>query len=84
VSIGFSKDQIRLFRWKFLVAAIKAIASAVILLPCRPSGQLKPNEVDIKLTKKLIDGGKFLEISVLDHIIVSSESYYSFADKGLL
>lgn len=65
-------------------AAIKANASAIILSHSHPSGQLKPSDADLKLTKKLKDGGKYLEISVLDHIIVTSEGYYSFADEGVL
>jgi DNA repair protein RadC len=65
-------------------AAIKANASAVILSHSHPSGQLKPSDADINLTKKLVEGGKFLEIHVLDHIIITSESYFSFADEGLM
>ena len=65
-------------------AAIKANASAIILSHCHPSGNLKPSDADIKLTKKLKEGGQYLEISVLDHIIVTSEGYYSFADEGLM
>ena len=64
-------------------AAIKANASAIILSHSHPSGQLKPSDADLKLTKKLKDGGQYLEISVLDHIIVTSEGYYSFADEGV-
>ena len=47
-----------------------------------PSGQLKPSKADIKLTQKLIDGGKILDISVMDHLIVTANGYYSFADEG--
>lgn len=65
-------------------AAIKANASAVIISHCHPSGQLRPSDADINLTKKLVEGGKFLEIHVLDHIIITSESYFSFADEGLM
>jgi|SRR5690554_329533 len=65
-------------------AAIKANASAIILSHSHPSGQLKPSDADLKLTKKLKDGGQYLEISVLDHIIVTSEGYYSFADEGAI
>ena len=65
-------------------AAINANASAIILAHNHPSGQLKPSSADINLTKKIKEGGQFLEIPVLDHIIVTSESYYSFADEGLL
>jgi len=48
-------------------AAIKAAASSMILAHNHPSGQLKPSHADIKLTKKLTEGGKLLEIPVLDH-----------------
>src|SRR5690554_380935 len=60
------------------------IASAIILAHNHPSGQLKPSDADLKLTQKLKEGGKFLEITVLDHIIVTSEGYYAFADEGVL
>lgn len=65
-------------------AAIKGSATAIILAHNHPSGQLKPSDADISLTKKLKEGGEFLEIPVLDHIIVTSENYYSFADEGVL
>lgn len=65
-------------------AAIKANSTSIILAHNHPSGQLKPSQADIKLTKKLTEGGQFLEIPVLDHIIVTGEGYYSFADEGLL
>ncbi|WP_256012660.1 JAB domain-containing protein [Desertivirga xinjiangensis] len=64
--------------------ALKATASGIILSHNHPSGQLKPSQADINLTKKLKDGGALLDIAVLDHLIVTSESYYSFADEGLL
>jgi DNA repair protein RadC len=57
---------------------------AMILSHNHPSGQLKPSQADIKLTKKLAEGGRLLEIPVLDHIIVTSEGFYSFADEGVL
>ena len=66
------------------VAALKANACGVIISHNHPSGNLMPSEADRKLTKDLKDGGRFLHIPVLDHIIMTSESYYSFADEGLL
>jgi DNA repair protein RadC len=65
-------------------AALKAGASGVILSHNHPSSNLQPSQADISLTKKVKEGGALLEISVLDHIIVTSEGYYSFADEGLL
>lgn len=66
------------------VAALKAGASGIILSHNHPSGNLKPSQADIDLTKKIKEGGRLLEISLLDHIIVTTEGYYSFADEGLL
>jgi DNA repair protein RadC len=66
------------------VAAIKANACGVILSHNHPSGNLIPSQADIDLTKRMREAGKLLEITVLDHIIITSEAYYSFADEGLL
>ena len=65
-------------------AAIKANSCSLIIAHNHPSGNLKPSEADIKLTNKLKEGGKLLELAVLDHIIVTNEGYFSFADEGLL
>lgn len=65
-------------------AAIKANACGVIVSHNHPSGNLSPSQADIDLTKKLKEGGKFLEISVLDHLIITTEGYYSFADEGII
>ncbi|MDV3904781.1 DNA repair protein [Elizabethkingia anophelis] len=65
-------------------AALKANASAIILCHNHPSGNLKPSTQDIQLTEKIKNGGKLLEIQVLDHLIVTSEGYLSFHDEGLL
>ncbi|MEP7169622.1 MAG: JAB domain-containing protein [Bacteroidota bacterium] len=64
--------------------ALKARASGLILAHNHPSGNLKPSSSDIDLTKKLNQGGKFLEIEILDHLIVTPENYYSMADEGLM
>jgi DNA repair protein RadC len=64
--------------------ALKAGASGIILSHNHPSGNLNPSQADIDLTRKIKEGGKLLEIQVLDHVILTSESYYSFADEGLL
>ena len=56
----------------------------IILAHNHPSGNFKASQADIELTKKLSAGGRILEISILDHIIITSESYFSFADEGLL
>ena len=65
-------------------AAIKANACGIILAHNHPSGNLQPSQADIDLTRRMKEGGKLLEIQVLDHVILTNEGYYSFADEGLL
>lgn len=62
--------------------ALKSNASAVILAHNHPSGNKQPSEPDINLTKKLKQAGTLLELHVLDHVIITAESYYSLADEG--
>lgn len=64
--------------------ALKANACSIIIAHNHPSGNLVPSEADKQITYKLKDAGKFLEIPVLDHLIMTSESYFSFADDGLI
>lgn len=66
------------------VAALKSGATGILLAHNHPSGNLTPSQADIDLTKKIKEGGKFLEIQLLDHLIITSEDYYSFADEGLI
>jgi len=64
--------------------AIELLASSIILAHNHPSGNLRPSNADIDLTRKMRDTGKVMEIEVLDHIIVSENGYYSFSDEGML
>lgn len=63
---------------------IELMATAIILSHNHPSGNLVPSEADKNLTRKIIEASKYLDIQVLDHIIVSQKDYFSFADEGLL
>ena len=66
-------------------AALKGMAPAVILAHNHPSGNFKPSQTDIELTKKVQAAGKLLEIQILDHLIlIPNSGYYSFADEGSL
>jgi DNA repair protein RadC len=65
-------------------AALENHAASIILAHNHPSGNLKPSQADISLTKKLRDGGSLLDIAVLDHVIFSNTSYFSFADEEML
>jgi len=58
------------------------LGSALILIHNHPSGNIQPSDADKAITKKIKDAGFLMEIAVLDHIIVSSTGYYSFADEG--
>jgi DNA repair protein RadC len=64
--------------------AILSNASAVILAHNHPSGNLKPSNADKKITKDIKEGLSLFDIQVLDHLIITEESFYSFADEGIL
>lgn len=64
--------------------ALEVKADAVVLCHNHPSGCLSASEMDIELTKKMKTCGDLLGVKVLDHIIVGNNSYYSFADEGLI
>jgi DNA repair protein RadC len=67
---------------KIYKLAIADLASSIILCHNHPSGGLKPSLADENLTERLKRSGIDLEIKVLDHVIISSEGYFSFADEG--
>ena len=64
--------------------ALENNAAAIILAHNHPSGNLKPSQADINLTRKLRDGANILDLVVLDHVIFTDKGYFSFADEGLL
>jgi DNA repair protein RadC len=67
-----------------LKRALEEDAVSLILSHNHPSGSLKPSRADEALTIKIKEAASLLDIRVIDHIIVSEEGYYSFADEGLL
>lgn len=58
--------------------------NAIVIFHNHPSGNLTPSQADVELTKKVVEGGRLLDVKVLDHIIVAGPNYYSFMDEGLL
>ncbi len=64
--------------------AIEYLASGIIVCHNHPSGNLNPSESDSKITQKIKEAGSLLDIQLLDHLIISDNDYYSFADNGLL
>ena len=64
--------------------ALEHLSTAILLIHNHPSGQLRPSQADKEITKKIAQAGEHLEIRLLDHIIISRESYYSFADENMM
>ncbi len=67
-----------------LKKALEEDAVSLILCHNHPSGSLKPSRADEELTQKIKEAAKYFDIKVLDHLIVSDDGYYSFADEGIL
>lgn len=67
-----------------LKTALEQDAVSLILCHNHPSGSLKPSRADEELTHKIKEAAKFFDIKVMDHLIVSDDGYYSFADEGIL
>ncbi len=68
----------------FRRALEKGPACSIILVHNHPSGNIKPSQADIDITKKLKKAGETLDVNVLDHLIIAGQSYYSFADDGAM
>lgn len=67
-----------------LSIALKTLATGIILVHNHPSGNLKPSKADLDITKKLKNSCDLLDISLLDHLIITNDNYFSFADEGLI
>ena len=67
-----------------LKRALEEDAVSIILCHNHPSGSLKPSKADEELTHKIKEAAKYFDIKVVDHLIVSDDGYYSFADEGIL
>jgi len=63
--------------------AIENYASSIIICHNHPSGNLKPSEADIRITKNIKEAGKLMEIQLLDHLILAESGFFSFADEDL-
>ena len=67
-----------------LKKALEENATSIILCHNHPSGNLKPSRADEELTQKIKEAARYLDIRVMDHVIVSEEGYFSFADEGYM
>jgi DNA repair protein RadC len=64
--------------------AIDNSSASIILIHNHPSGNPEPSNEDIRLTKKIVESGKILDIPVFDHLIIAGETYTSFVEKRLI
>ncbi len=64
--------------------AIELYSTAIILCHNHPSGKLQPSHADKQLTNKFIKAGEILDVKILDHLIITENAYFSFADESLL
>jgi DNA repair protein RadC len=67
-----------------LSVALKSLASSMMIAHNHPSGSAKYSDADRDLTKKIKEAAKLMDVSLLDHIIVTKKDYFSFADEGLI
>lgn len=67
-----------------LKSAVESLSSAIVLAHNHPSGNTRPSDADIQLTKKVREAAALFDIQLLDHIIVGEGCYYSFTDEGLI
>jgi DNA repair protein RadC len=65
-------------------SAVEHYASSIIICHNHPSGNLKPSDADIRITKNIKEAGKIMEIPLIDHLIITENGYYSFADEGIM
>ena len=82
ISIGNLNSSIVHPREVFKVAIDNSSAS-IILIHNHPSGNPEPSNEDIRITKKMVETGKIMEIPVFDHLIIAGETYTSFVEKRL-
>jgi DNA repair protein RadC len=64
--------------------AVETLATGIILAHNHPSGQLKPSGADIAITKKVKETMAIFEVNLFDHLILTKDGFYSFADEGSL
>ena len=76
---GTAADPKRIFK-----IALEYNATALMLCHNHPSGSVLPSDRDKALTRNIVNGGKLLEIKILDHIVIGIDNYFSFADSGLI
>jgi len=64
--------------------ALELLASSIIICHNHPSGNLDPSEADTRITEKIKEAAAYFDISLLDHLIITDNGYYSYADNGMI
>jgi DNA repair protein RadC len=77
-------DQAFVYPRQILENALKKKASAIILVHNHPSGNVRPSDADLRITNTIREKARILEIAVHDHIIVGSDSFFSFREEGII
>ena len=67
-----------------LCAALLSLSCAIVIAHNHPSGDAQPSDADVKITHKLKKAAHDMDITILDHVILTKDSYFSFADEGIL
>ena len=83
ISVGTLTTNLVHPREVFEPAMVRA-STEIIVAHNHPSGDPEPSSADLEITKRLIEAGKILGIKILNHLIITKESYFSFKDKGLI
>ena len=83
IGLGTSK-MVNIDPKEIFFLALRKDAFQVILVHNHPSGMLKPSEADEQLTHRMVYVGKYVNLPIWDHLIITDKSYYSFLDSGLL
>lgn len=84
ISVGGLAGTVVDVKKVFRAALANSLCAAIVLGHNHPSNNLNPSKADIDITKKIKEAGRYLDISVIDHIIVAGNSYTSLADEGLM
>lgn len=83
VTLGLLDQSLVCAREVFRFSIMKAV-KRIMVVHNHPSGECEPSGEDIKITDRLCEAGKLLDIKVLDHVVISESDYYSFRENGLI
>ncbi len=77
-------DHATIYPREIATAALRHLATGIILIHNHPSGECTPSQADLKITESVVEAAKAIEVKVLDHLIVSRSNYLSFSEKSLI